>query len=155
VSSITPHRTNPGTSLAVQISTSIQASAVPSSSEVSYTNTTVTNISFNPARTTGLASRSAEAVSSSAPACGSPLFVTTTETDTITITEVASGGFGAGAKVTEEPLCGQTIYSYCGLMRFRHISEWIRISLYTFVLTLVFSLGNVRLQSGGLRFSSE
>jgi len=68
------------------------------------------NISFNSARTTGLASRSAEAASSGIPACGSPLFVTITETDIITVTEVASKGFGAGAKVTEEPLCGQTIY---------------------------------------------
>lgn len=110
VSSITPRRTTPGTSLAVQVSTSIQASAVPSSSEVSYTNTTVTNMSFNSARTTGLASRSTEAASSGVPACDYPLFVTITETDTITVTKVASGGFGAGAKVTEEPLCGQTIY---------------------------------------------
>ena len=109
VSSITPRRTTPGTSLAVQISTSKQASAVPSSSEVPYT-TTITNMSFDSARTTGLASRSAEAASSGVSACGSPLFVTITETDTITVTEVASEGFGTGAKVTEEPLCGQTMY---------------------------------------------
>ena len=95
-SSIAPHYTTPGTSLTTQISTSIRASAVPLLSEVSYADTTVTNISFNPTSTTGLASRPAEAASLSAPACGSPLFVTTTETYTITVTETASKGFGAG-----------------------------------------------------------
>lgn len=95
-SSIAPHHTTPGASLTTQISTSIRASAVSLLSEVSYADTTVTNISFNPTSTTGLTSRPAEAASLSAPACGSPLFVTTTETYTITVTETVSKGFGAG-----------------------------------------------------------
>ena len=95
-SSIPPRHTTPGTSLTTQISTSIRASAVPLLSEVSYADTTVTNISFNSTSTTGLASRPAEAASLSAPACSSPFFVTTTETYTITVTEVASKWFGAG-----------------------------------------------------------